>query len=217
MKREHTKQLICDAILNEMKKKRIDHIKVSDIIQTVSINRSSFYYWFSNIDEAVKYIIDQFTSKLFTNLFPIQEANNHFELVFENSLKTNNDYNIIYENRFLIKKILNSDYAGFFENSLIQSFSRSFSRYRISFLDKDNNEYTLPKVERELYCNLNAYRVWAIIKTWADNDFEETPEEIKNIVFYLLSIRGFHRVSSADEWDGNENAQKWNIVLDKNN
>lgn len=110
MKSIHTKKLFAEALKKSLKTKPITNVTIKSITDECSMNRQSFYYHFSDINQLLEWLLLQEISPIFhqskiANLweegFPLLldyiEENKIYLLNSEVQLSTNNFGNIFYE------------------------------------------------------------------------------------------------------------------------
>ena len=165
-----TKKMLKDSLLVTMKKKNIQNISIKEICELAQVNRSTFYKYYGTEIDLLKDLENVHIQKM-------QEF-----LKYEDSKVIIIKFlTYIEENIEVFKLFLENSYQiDFLEKTL-----------SICFLKMDENEsifikYENIKKQKYMY-DFIVFGCISIITKWISNTSRETPEEIKEIIFHLIS------------------------------
>lgn len=161
-RKKNTLEKIEKAFITLIQSKEINEITVTDLVKKAKVNRSTFYVNYIDIYD----LADKIREKMYTTIL---------ELYKEEAIKKEHSYNYlklfkhIKENQIYYKTLfkLNFDFSKYFDTSIEE-------KYAIQYLGTTKNiEY-----HKEFF----KAGMSAILKKWLDNDCQETPEEINEII-----------------------------------
>lgn len=78
-----TKRLMADALKNEMGKKPLSKITITDIVTDCKLNRKTFYYHFKDIYDLVKWMLQEETISILDQYDLMTDYNEALEFVIE--------------------------------------------------------------------------------------------------------------------------------------
>ena len=173
-----SKQLLKNAVLVLLKKKRIEEISIRELCDEAEINRTTFYrHYESPTDVLLEIELD------FVNTF--------YEVhTLSNDLKILQRYiadmcKHLYENRDIVKL--------FMQNNTDSDFTKIFEKLSSEFLSTRTPLYkgkTIDENTLRLINTLFSHGVYAAVRQWLMEDIQKSPEEIAELI-YSCFIRDF--------------------------
>ncbi len=173
-----TKQSIFDAFYRLIVKLPYSKISVQTIIDEANIGRSTFYEHFETKDDLLK----QMCINLFEHIFSHYNYDeNSYEASFE-SIVQGKITHILYhikEHKKEIKGILSSEGSEIF----LLHFKKYISNI-LKYVKLDSE-----CVPKDFLSNHIIGSFIEAFKWWAENNFEDTPEDLGNYIIYALNIK----------------------------
>lgn len=170
-----TKQAIVTAFLELLNEKSdIDKISITDITRRADISRSTFYFHYNGTYELVEEICDSFTNQIYSiimNAHTDKPGANGYHAMFKELME------LFYENRTTTKLLLKSSKGEDLVNKICEDLNQLLTVY---FLSKREN-YSKDALSTTAILATSGFL--AVIKHWADTDFNRSPEEMADITY----------------------------------
>lgn len=160
----------------------IKDITVSDVLRYAHINKSSFYYHFSSLEDALAYLVSSTIDAMTKGFSEAVQDETFGDDAFE---KSNNasflQFQYCYDNQELITALLWGDLRERFIFSYVERMKHIMRHdYETSFTLSSN--YIDTTEYAEYMHDVASYIHISLIETWASRDFEESPETMMNIM-----------------------------------
>lgn len=192
MASQKTKDKIVAALIALMRKKPIGQITVKELAYFAGINRSTFYYHFTEVEDVIEHMMETFLA----NTRAIYTLNDTYTFEQgEGSAKvlaiSEAFFNQIYENRDQFRAIVNSSYKQRFYDDLVRIFVEQF-RSLPHWWKPEGELVRMRSLERDYWDRSWSHLALGIVEQWLLRDFEESPEEVSNLTLRLLTnVNGF--------------------------
>ncbi|MCQ2491421.1 MAG: TetR/AcrR family transcriptional regulator [Lachnospiraceae bacterium] len=173
---KRTRDMLRKGLAHLLEEKSIKEITVSELVDYVDINRSTFYLHYKDIfdllDHIEKEIIEEITIAMEEEVFDPNKGKQNYPLV-------ERIFRILYENKEICKALLgpNGDYSfvieieKIVENATIESFYEKFPEN----IGDVNFIYS--------FCITGCA---GLIKTWLAGGAEDTPEHMAYLTFKMI-------------------------------
>ena len=186
MKSKNAKKLLCDALLELMKDKKLEDIKVSELIEKAGVSRNTYYYHFYKIDDVMAYMIDEF----FKEFDEITVKNtSHCEV--DDKIQKQLFYNIELEHCRLFYKhrdFLMACYRRGLGRKIMLEFikhlenTRLMTNYYVSSLEKKSMS-----LKKDVFYEYYSYRMslsyYSALECWIARNFWDSPEEVASYIY----------------------------------
>lgn len=168
---EEKRARLTDAIRKEFSRLPFDNVSINKIVKEADIPRGSYYQYFTDKDDLVSFVLEDFKNLVSENIYPILDETNGdiFEFIlraFDASVDFGmREENIsIFKNIFPYLKIRCSFYNGFNELMHKEAVDLVKSRFSTKALSAKNDE--------ELYETLE---ILVLISKWAMSEVFTNP------------------------------------------
>lgn len=171
-----TKQQLRQGLALLLKQKSIKEITVKELVDTVDINRSTFYLHYTDIYQ----MLEQIETQLMQDFLDIIKSDNEIPFT-ENSLPFIVDiFNILYENRDICSSLLgkNGDIA------FVGKIENIISEYCLNSIIK---EYPNSKENLKYVYSFCISGCVGIIKKWLENDCPQSSENMAQMTYTLVN------------------------------
>lgn len=171
-----TKKNLYEGLLNMMKEKTFEEIKVSDICTTSLVNRSTFYDHFTDKYELLSSLIKDLENELALKLEQnksVENAKDYYMKMIELLFDHISDNIAIYNS--IIKNNNNSIASDMFRNTLLKDVEL--------FLEKNTNYHG--KIPIEI---ISTFYVSAVINVCVEYIKYPQKYKLKDILFYLQEL-----------------------------
>lgn len=170
----YTKKIIKDSLLNLLESKKIHQVTVTDICKNANINRGTFYTHYKDAYDLLQSMEDEFFNQILEYIeeTPLED---YKDVLLLNALK------LIKENRELCKIL----FCHHIENNLMD---RIFLLARKAEIDKLISSSKVDDVFLDYFIKYNVGGVFSVVQTWLENDLNESPEEIVNIINNIVAF-----------------------------
>lgn len=158
--------MFLNALLHLMKKKSFNNISVSELCKEANLSRQTFYVHFSCKEELLDYLITDFSINY--NRTTVQRDYLQYFLFWYNS-------------RNWVEVLI--------QNDLWEEMSKKFLRKYYGLLSPQNAhmmDQRFSKKRDQIFEFLNSGLMRSVY-LWYKNDFQESPEEMAEMVEYILS------------------------------
>ncbi len=157
------RESIALALIQLMAKKPFTKISISEIVKVAGVSRSSFYRNFDSKEQIlISYIYnlynDFFDAKDILSIYPKQADLEHFLLPRFHFIKQNKDF-----------------FTALRKNNLLYYIFEQMEPELILLLCGQDNSLS------HYYCAMFSGSCASIVRSWIDNDFRETEEEMATI------------------------------------
>lgn len=190
---ETAKDKIASALISLLAYTAPEKITVKKLLETAGVNKSTYYYHFTQISDVVKYIKNIFLEEIEQIISITQDSasiDGDNELLLFNTTAM---LEFIYEHKDTFAALLNSPLKNEFRDDLIQLFIRSASQYNFKIKsvkqDTENVSTPLSYSEKMYYTYQSAYSLYSTLECWTKRRFEETPENLAKQIVYFSTIR----------------------------
>lgn len=160
------KDCIADATLDLMKRKPFEKITVDEISKTAGIGRATYFRHFSSKQDVLTYKI--------VRAWEVKSE--------ERNMKERNRFDIanakdFFEINYGLKDMLSAIYSAGLHSALFDAFERiMIPAYNKDSADKYSGWF-------------HAYGLFGLLLEWIKNDFNKTPEEMKQILLNAMKVR----------------------------
>ena len=162
---DNTKRLLVASLKNQLHKKTLNKITISDITNDAGVNRMTFYYHFHDIYELVEWA---FEDEIFSNA-------NGKTYTFDNWQEGVLDVmKVLLDNKSFVMNIYHSLNREQIENSLLSNMRDTIAVPLSSQLDKVG----IPKEDRTFVIDFYLYGFMGTVLEWIDHDMKEAPETL---------------------------------------
>lgn len=168
---EITKLKMCESLKVLLSEKTLDEITIKEIVDGCRLNRQSFYYHFSNINDIVLYMF----SNEAKNAFSIR-PNEEIKKCFIRAL------HYIDDNR----KMFNNAFGSIDINIIRQSYYSSIAKYVRDRVESVVTALPVTTNEKEFVIHFLSISVGSFIESWIYNEIKVSPEEAIDIVERLI-------------------------------
>lgn len=181
------KQKIVDALIEIMKTKEINDITIKELILQAQVNRSTYYYYFYQIEEVIEYIMNAFLEQMVPvvthdeNIILNRESRDRKYI--EN--KTIHFYEFILAHLDEYKSIIKSKYKNVFYEKIVQVMQDSYKGY-IHMCRKNGDFVKMTDREKQYWDFQSTWVFVGVLECWAKRGFEETPEELIQLTYELF-------------------------------
>lgn len=185
------KERIVQALVSLMKRKPLDQVTVKELVRAAGVNRSTYYYHFYQVEDVLEYMMESFLENTRTiTTYEQGYAWDADEGVRPRNV-SNEFFGHIYRNRDLFEAIVSSPYKQRFYESLIGIFVEQYRRYPHWWRPEGELERMRMR-ERGYWDRCWSYLAIGAVEQWRSRDYEETPEELAKLVWWLFSnVNGF--------------------------
>jgi len=170
----YTKKIIKDSLLNLLESKKIHQVTVTDICKNANINRGTFYTHYKDAYDLLQSMEDEFFNQILEYIeeTPLED---YKDVLLLNALK------LIKENKELCKIL----FCHNIENNIMD---RIFLLARKAEIDKLISSSKVDDVFLDYFIKYNVGGVFSVVQTWLENDLNESPEEIVNIINNIVAF-----------------------------
>lgn len=165
---KHTKQFLKEALIELLKEKPLSKISITELCKKADINRNTFYCHY-NYPEEILIEMQEEIFHQFQKLF--NENKNESSLIL-------NICRILKESPRLYYITFNSSDGRFLEQLISLSHDKNIYDWKKITEFKDSRT-------AEMFYRFMLSGATSIIRTWCDNGFKETPEEISQFIIDL--------------------------------
>lgn len=192
MASRNAKNQIVSALVSLMKRKPVEQISVKELAHVASVNRSTFYYHFSRVEDVLEYMMGLFLDNT-RNLTTFRDG--YVLCIGEGSEKAmaiaDAFYGYVFQNHDLYRAIVGSTYKQRFYDDLVDIFVGQYRNYPHWWRPNGVVE-RMRSLERGYWDRSWAHLVIGMIEQWLIHDFEETPEELSGLTMRLFAnVEGF--------------------------
>ena len=163
--REHfTKQYVSEAVLELLKEKPLEEIKVSDVVKKAGISRASFYRNYLDLKQVIQEYLENICSTkiVFTDVR---------ELIFQN-------LSHYYEKKDILMLLYKRKLLDMFNHVMYDTVLEEIQELKVF-----NNKY-------QPYFFTGA--AIGFIRGWIENSFEDSPEKMTDL--FIQSLEGYMKV-----------------------
>ncbi len=183
-----TKDRIAQALVHLLSYTTLEKITVKKLIETANVNKSTYYYHFSQISDVTKYIEKQFINE-FQNQF--SHGLNSSEIFGNDTILVDNSsamFEYIYEHKDIFSALINSSIRDEFRDEFVHCIRSMTDKYNWKICKPGHDESYLSAAQKKYYTYHNAYSQYAFLECWAKNNYEESPRELADLICYLHSL-----------------------------
>lgn len=167
-----TKTVIYDTFLELLSQKPFDKITVKDIVEACSINRNTFYYYYSDIYDLLEEIFKKELNAM------IENHKNGGSWV-EGFIKMTS---VAYTHKKVINNICSSRSFDYFENYMFKS-----CKYILIDLVAFHAEgMNVPDDDIEFIASYNEYALIGILSEWFRTGMRETPARLAGQLWLVI-------------------------------
>lgn len=197
------KAKIYRALLELLQIKKIEDIKIRELIQKAGVGRNTYYYYFYSIENVLETMVDEFfdsfvTHVHYTNQLPnsIHSAREPDSPFFKASLAL---WQFIYDQRQLIYTLHRHHYGYEFMQRFVQCVRESYrpTLLYMKHLHHEEEEQILSHdAFYDYYITRLSFSYYATLQTWMEHNFVDTPEEVNRHIIYGYSVYSAHSNST---------------------
>lgn len=176
------KNKITDALVELLSTTPHTKITVTKLIKTAEVNKSTYYYNFSCIEDVVQYLKTSFIQKFeetFTQDVMHCNIQGSSPLLMRNSIEM---FNYIYENKKAFSALINSSIRDEFRYDFIAAIRHILEEHVWNVRNPDGTLSPLSQNELSYSLRYQAYANYAFLEQWVKRNFEETPEELAELI-----------------------------------
>lgn len=182
------KNRIAKALVALLQKRSLEDITVKELVAAAAVSRPTFYYHFGALEDVIHYIMESFLES--AREAAMSSMGLPADLGREWAEGTNSAtifYTHVYENRDVFCAIVNSPYRESFYERLADSFVEQL-RHAPHLWRGDDGELTPMRMRNRGYWDRCwTYLTIGAVEQWRLRDFEETPEELSELVWELIT------------------------------
>ncbi|GAB6167959.1 TetR-like C-terminal domain-containing protein [Clostridium carnis] len=164
----YTKKIIKESLIDLLQHKRIHEITVTDICKKSDINRGTFYAHYKDAYDLLKSIEDELFNQI-SEYIDETPAQDYKDVLLLKALE------LIEENKELCKIL----FSKHMENNIMDRIIYVANKTQI---DKLVNNSKVDAVFLDYFIKYAIGGVVSVIQTWLENDLNESPKEIVNII-----------------------------------
>lgn len=173
----NTARRMDEALLSLLYEKDFQYVTIKEICERAKVNRSTFYLHYENIGdlllETIQLVNEKFCNSYFKKDFTIK-GKNHSELYFMTDEWIIPYLNFVRENKHIYKAI--------HENSSAFGVEKAFGDFFGNVFSPILSMYGVPKEKHEYVMTFYRHGLTSVIMKWVDNDCNERPEFIMEII-----------------------------------
>lgn len=181
------KDKITDALVELLYTTPHTKITVTKLIKTAEVNKSTYYYNFSCIEDVIQYLKTTFIQKfeeIFTQGVMHCNIQGTSPLLRRNSIEM---FNYLYENKKAFSALINSSIRDEFRYEFIASTRHILEKHVWNVRHPDGTFSPLSQTELSYALFYLAYANYAFLEQWVKRNFEETPEELTELIERTLN------------------------------
>ncbi|MGO5066078.1 TetR family transcriptional regulator [Clostridium sporogenes] len=170
----YTKKVIRESLIELLQHKKIHEVTVTDICKKANINRGTFYTHYKDAYDLLKSIEDELFNQI---LEYIEETSveDYKNILLLKALE------LIDENKELCRILFSKQ----MENNIMDRIMYVANKAEI---DKLINSSKVDDVFLDYFIKYSVGGVFSVIQTWLENDLNESPQEIANIINDIISF-----------------------------
>ncbi|MGM9592229.1 MAG: TetR/AcrR family transcriptional regulator [Oscillospiraceae bacterium] len=182
----YAKRHISTTLLNMMKERPIDEIKVSELIEASGVNRKTFYYHYHGMEDVLADIIIAETEKL-----PVGDA------TVENWEEKITLYlNCLLENGFFVRSLYMSSYSDYtrdFLKNILRTNMVPFVHNCLVFYEKEQGK-SIDANEQDLnmMADFLTNGIWPIMDAWVRRNYPQPVEHMVALIDKLTDRNIFN-------------------------
>jgi AcrR family transcriptional regulator len=170
----YTKKIIKESLIDLLQHKKIHEVTVTDICKKSDINRGTFYTHYKDAYDLLKSIEDELFYQIseYIEETPVED---YKDILLLKALE------LIEENKELCKILFSKQ----MENNIMDRIIYVANKAEI---DKLVNNSKVDDVFLDYFIKYAVGGVVSVIQTWLENDLNESPKEIVNIINDIISF-----------------------------
>jgi AcrR family transcriptional regulator len=171
----YTKKIIKESLINLLKHKKIHEVTVTDICKKSDINRGTFYSHYKDAYDLLKSIEDELFNQILEYIeeTPVED---YKDVLLLKALE------LIEENKELCKILFSKQ----MENNIMDRIIYVASKAEIDKLVRGSK---VNDVFLDYFIKYSVGGVVSVVQTWLENDLNESPKEIVNIINDIISFQ----------------------------
>lgn len=180
---------IRDALIEVMKHKRYDKIRIHQIIEEAGISRNTFYRKFKNKDQVLQEMIYLSFERFFENLemdlheFKWAFESNDNELLISNFNRLSQAaYRAIYKDQTFFSALFSSGADDCFRTSIKRILARNFGKLVRSMRQEIHSPEIL-----DYYCEHIAGSYFHVVRKWVLSNYALSPEKVAYIHYGMIN------------------------------
>lgn len=164
----YTKKVIKESLLDLLQDKKIHQITVTDICKTANINRGTFYTHYKDAYDLLKSMEDELFNQILEYIeeTPVED---YKDILLLKALE------LIKENKKLCKIL----FCKHIETNIMDRIIYIANKAEI---DKLISSSKVDDVFLDYFIKYNVGGVFAVVQSWIENDLNESPQEIVNLI-----------------------------------
>lgn len=185
---EQSIRLICDALWSLMEKKAFSEISVSEVCQTATVSRNTFYRRFRGLEDVLDYYLEREASDILTQYSTLE----HFDKRNPSEEDIKRTYNRFYgfwDGRREKLQILH-------DQGLLHLLDKAFLKAVPVIGPKTYEEFanpTDPEYFADYFYFWHAVSLSQILEKWVMRGCQENTEELTNITIWLHQTVNYRR------------------------
>lgn len=170
----YTKKIIKESLLELLQNKKIHQITVTDICKNANINRGTFYTHYKDAYDLLESMEDELFNQM---LEYIEETpiDDYKDVLLLKALE------LIKENKDLFKILFCQQMDSDIMDRIVLLANKAE-------IDKLISSSTVDDVFLEYFIKYNVGGVFSVVQTWLENDLNESPMEIVNIINNIVAF-----------------------------
>ncbi|NFV13192.1 TetR/AcrR family transcriptional regulator [Clostridium sp. FAM 1755] len=170
----YTKKVIKESLIELLQHKKIHEVTVTDICKKANINRGTFYTHYKDVYDLLKSIEDELFNQILEYIeeTPVEDYKN---ILLLKALE------LIDENKELCRILFSKQ----MENNIMDRIIYVANKAEI---DKLISSSKVDDVFLDYFIKYSVGGVFSVIQTWLENDLNESPQEIVNIINDIISF-----------------------------
>lgn len=171
----YTKRIIKESLIDLLQHKKIHEVTVTDICKKSDINRGTFYTHYKDAYDLLKSIEDELFNQIseYIEETPVED---YKDVLLLKALE------LIEENKELCKILFSKQ----MENNIMDRIIYVASKAEIDKVVKGSK---VDAVFLDYFIKYAVGGVVSVVQTWLENDLNESPQEIVNIINDIISFQ----------------------------
>lgn len=176
------KDKITNALVELLSTTPHTKITVTKLIKVAGVNKSTYYYNFSCIEDVIQYLKQSFITKFeetFSKDTMYCDVAGTSPLLKRNAIDM---YNYLYENKKAFSVLINSSIRDEFRYDFIRCMRHLLAQHTWNVRNPDGSLTILSQSELSYNLHYQAYANYSFLEQWVKRNFEESPAELARII-----------------------------------
>ena len=175
-----TKRAIADSFLHQLESKPMQKITITNIADDCGINRMTFYYYFQDVYDLLRWVIREQVENTFRESDrPWEES---FLLLCRNAVER--------------KSVVLNMFRSVRMDRIQNDFNGLIYEYLISWINRVYGDTGMPKEDREAVARFYMHAIVGMELDWIEDGMKESPETLVRRISILMEDRMSQTVNS---------------------